>query len=238
MKKALSITNTILLIAVIGYLAYQHVKSQDIPKEIKAERLSIVGPDGNLYIAISNPEQQALATIKGKPISPGTNRDLPGIMFFNRIGDELGGIYHDGTEGESYAGITFDQQGDDQILAIMKDEYKDGDEWKRWYGMFLRERSDSISQLEMFKNYYKETEGLSKEEKEKAYKAMRKIQDEKINVYRMFLGREESENVGLFLYDSKGRERIKVYVDSLDVPRITVIDTLGNESGLESLPLK
>lgn len=238
MKKSLSTINAILLVLVIAYLGYQYLMSQKIPEEIRAERLSIVGPDGRLYIAISNPDKQALATIGGKPLSPGTNRDLPGIIFFNRIGDELGGIYHDGTEGESYAGITFDQQGDDQILAIMKDEYKEGDQWKRWYGMFLRERSDSISQFEMFQNFYKETEGFSKEEKEKAYKAMRKIQDEEINVYRMFLGRNENENVGLFLHDSKGRERIRVYVDSLDVPRISIIDSLGNEKNLGQLPLE
>lgn len=197
-------------------------------EEIRAERLSIVGPDGHLYIAISNPERQAIPTRGGKPLVPGMVRDVPGITFFNRIGDEIGGIYQDGKEGESSAGIMFDQQGDDQILAITKDEYKDGDEWKRWYGFWLRERSDSITQWDMFQNFYKETEGWSKEEKDKAYKAMRKKQDEELNVFRMFLGREETKEVGLFLYDSKGKERIKLYIDASDNARFEIIDKEGN----------
>lgn len=230
-KNIVLVVNTVLLLVLCFYLFVGDGDggASKIHKEIKAERLSIVGPDGHLYISISNPERQALATVNGKPLSPGTNRDLPGIIFFNRIGDELGGIYHDGTEGESFAGITFDQQKDDQILAIMKDEYKEDGEWKRWYGMFLRERSDSISQFEMFQNFYKETADYSKEEKDKAYAAMRKLQDEEINVYRMFLGREETANVGLFLYDSKGRERIKLYVDTEDRPRLIFLDEDGNE---------
>ncbi|WP_350284384.1 hypothetical protein [uncultured Croceitalea sp.] len=228
-KNVVLTVNTVLLVVFGFYLFKSDSGTSKIHKEIKAERLSIVGPDGHLYISISNPERQTLATVNGKPLSPGTNRDLPGIIFFNRIGDELGGIYHDGTEGESFAGITFDQQKDDQILAIMKDEYKEDGKWKRWYGMFLRERSDSISQFEMFQNFYKETEDYSKEQKEMAYRAMRKLQDEEINVYRMFLGREENENVGLFLYDSKGRERIKLYVDADDRPKLTFLDEDGNE---------
>lgn len=233
MKKTFTIVNTVLLIGVITYLFNNHdSKNQEIFEEVKAERLSIVGPDGHLYISISNPDQQAVATMGGKPIHESDKRDLPGIIFFNRIGDEVGGIYYDGTDAESYAGITFDQQKNDQIMAIMKDEYKDGDEWKRWYGMFFRERSDSIAQVDVFKNFYKETKNMSDKEKEKRYKEMRKFLDEELNVYRMFLGREETENVGLFLYDSKGRERIKLYVDKNDQPRLEIIDPRGFKNNL------
>ncbi|WP_318344494.1 hypothetical protein [Flagellimonas baculiformis] len=48
---------------------------------------------------------------------------MPGILFFNRVDDEVGGIYYNGTDEENFAGITFDQQKNDQIMAIMKDEY-------------------------------------------------------------------------------------------------------------------
>ncbi|MBP2832913.1 hypothetical protein J8281_12020 [Aquimarina sp. U1-2] len=233
MKKSLLSINTMLLLAVIAYLGYQHVKPQKIHEELKAERLSIVGPDGNLYIAISNPEQQALATTHGVPHFPNSKRDLPGLIFFNRVGDEVGGIYYDGTDDESFAGITFDQQKNDQILAIMKDEYKDGDDWKRWYGMFLRERHDSIKMEDAWKDYKEDSKGLDGKEKQEVYTRWKAKVDATINVYRMFLGREASKNVGLFLYDSKGRQRIKVYVDSLDTPRITVLDSLGKSIHLE-----
>ena len=229
MKNVLSKINFIILIAFICLYIYQQKNDANkIHGEIKVERLSIVGPDGHLYIAISNPEKQAIATRGGKPLVSGEIRDVPGIVFFNRIGDEIGGIYQDGTESESSAGIMFDQQGDDQILAITKDEWKEGDDWKRWYGLWLRERSDSITQWDMFQNFYKETEGWSKEEKDEAYKAMRKKQDEELNVFRMFLGREENEQVGLFLYDSRGKERIKLYVDESDNAILEFLDKDGN----------
>ncbi|WP_430907458.1 hypothetical protein [Maribacter sp. 2-571] len=229
MRKILLTINTMVLLGIVCFLGYQHVKSQEIPKELQVERLSIVGPDGNLYVSISNPEQQALATTHGVPHYPDSKRDLPGLIFFNRVGDEVGGIYYDGNDEESFSGITFDQQKNDQILAITKDEYRDGDEWKRWYGMFLRERSDSIRVKTLFEQLKEDIKDLGEEEKQKAYLKFKKYIDSEINVYRMFLGREENKNVGLFLYDSKGKERIKIYVDTLDVPRITIIDTLGNE---------
>lgn len=238
--KKLNGINTLLLLAIIVYLAYQHFGAegendkQFIP-ELSVERLNVIGKDKNLYMAISNPERQARATIHGKFINNDENRDLPGIIFFNRVGDEVGGMFYDGNDTISDQGITFDQQKNDQVMAIMKSEYKDGDDWKRWYGMYLRERIDSITQGEVFENFYKETENFTKEEKEKAYMEMRRKLDEEINVYRMFLGREEDENVGLFLYDSKGRERIKLYVDDKDNAKLIIKDTLGNIQDLGTM---
>jgi len=236
MKKPIPVVNLVLLIGLASFYVYdRQEKDHRIFEEIKAERLSIVGPDGHLYISISNPERQALATRDGKPLLPGENRDLPGIIFFNRIGDEVGGMSFDGKEDEGYSGISFDQYKDDQILAIVKDEYKVDGEWKRWYGMFLRERSDSITQFDMFQDFYKTTKDLTKEERDKAYQKMRRIQDEEINVYRMFLGREENRDVGLFLYDSKGKERIKIYIDESDNARFEILDKNGNEINGEGI---
>lgn len=230
MRKLLPLINFLLLIGIISYLIYD---TGAIKKEIKVERVSIVDEDGNLFIAISNPEKQALATQNGKIIHPeNTNRDLPGIIFFNRVGDEVGGIYYDGTENENYAGITFDQQKNDQIMAIMKDEYKEGDEWKRWYGMFFRERSDSIRVKDLYENFQKRVKNLPDSIQQKEYLKFKQFLDSEINIYRMFLGREESKNVGLFLYDSKGRKRIKLYVDENDNAKLQVIDTDGSSRDL------
>jgi len=234
--KKLQIFNMILLVLIMGYLIIQHVNSdKKFIAELEVERLDIVGKDKNLYMAISNPERQALATLNGVPMNPGSRRDMPGIIFFNRVGDEVGGIYYDGTSEESYAGITFDQQKNDQIMAIMKDEYFNGSEWKRWYGMFLRERVDSVRVETLFHDFHKRTKDMNDARKKAEYLKFKKYLDENINKYRMFLGREEDENVGLFLYDSKSRERIKVYIDDKDVPRLEILDTLGNVSNLIDL---
>ncbi len=234
MKKQLPIINFAFLIVLTCFFFYdRQVKNVETFKEIQAERLSIIDAEENLYISISNPEKQALATTHGIPHNPGSKRDLPGIIFFNRVGDEVGGIYYDGTDEENFAGITFDQQKNDQIMAIMKDEYLEGGEWKRWYGMFFRERSDSIRVEKLYDQFLERTKSMTKPEKDAEYLKFKKYLDSEINVYRMFLGREENKNTGLFIYDSKGNERIKIYVDELDHTRFEIFD----ENGLKQ-PIK
>ncbi len=234
MKKQLPIINLTLLIALICFVFYdRQVKNVETFKEIKAERLSIIDAEENLYISISNPEKQALATTHGIAHNPGSKRDLPGIIFFNRVGDEVGGIYYDGTDEESFSGITFDQQKNDQIMAIMKDEYLVDGEWKRWYGMFFRERSDSIRVEKLYDQFLERTKSMTKAEKDAEYLKFKKYLDSEINVYRMFLGREESKNTGLFIYDSKGNERIKIYVDEFDNTRFEIFDKNGVKQTIE-----
>ena len=231
-KEYLPIVNFIILSGlVIAWVWPKPIPRLKVFKEIQAERLSIVGSDSNLYIAISSPQLQALATMGGQPISSNKSRDLPGIIFFNRIGDEVGAIFYDGDSLSNAQGITFDQQKNDQVMVLMKREYLEDEEWKRWYGMFLRERSDSITQKALFKDFYKRTKGMSESQRKAEYKKFKNYLDTEINIYRMFLGREETKNVGLFISDSKGRERIKIYVDSADHAHIQVLDNKGNPIG-------
>lgn len=234
MKKHLPIINLVFLIVLTCFFFYdRHVDDIETFKEIEAERLSIIDAEENLYISISNPEKQALATTHGIPHNPGSKRDLPGIIFFNRVGDEVGGIYYDGTDEESFAGITFDQQKNDQIMAIMKDEYLHEGEWKRWYGMFFRERSDSIRAEKLYEQFLETTKSMTKEVRDTEYVKFKTYLDSQINVYRMFLGREENKNTGLFIYDSKGKERIKIYVDEADNTRFELFDKNGSKQNIE-----
>lgn len=230
MKKILPFLNFALLLFLLFNHFWKQEEGDKIHKEIKAERLSIVGPDGHLFIAISNPERQALVTNNGIVANPEQeNRDLPGIIFFNRTGDEIGAIFYDGTDSTSTQGITFDQLNNDQVMVIMKDEYYENEELKRWYGMFLRERSDSISRADYIKEVRAELATIEDEDERDRFltQANRRL-NEDIDTYRMFLGREENENIGLFLYDSKGRQRIKLFVDEQDRARLQFIDEEGN----------
>ncbi|MFS4467557.1 hypothetical protein [Maribacter sp. 2210JD10-5] len=230
----LKILNSTVLFLMLLYIVYRDVitpKINFIP-ELTVERLNVVGSDKNHYMVLSNPERQALATTNGVVNDPDSERDLPGIIFFNRVGDEVGGIYYDGTDTENIAGITFDQQKNDQIMAIMKDEYKDGDSWKRWYGMFFRERADSVRVEKLYADFAEKTQSFDEKRKREEYLKFKKYIDENINKYRMFLGREENGDIGLFLYDSKSRMRIKLHVDDSDNARLEVLDTLGNSMDL------
>ncbi|MEM7572271.1 MAG: hypothetical protein AAF433_05205 [Bacteroidota bacterium] len=229
--KRLPTINFILWLLLAAAFIWRELVPQDARfEELQVERLSIVGPDGHLYIAISNPERQAMATTHGVINDPdGGPRDIPGIIFFNRVGDEIGGIIYDGTDTTSTQTISFDQQKNDQVMVMMKDEYLDGEEWKRFYGLYFRERMDGTTNREFFDEFRQDTVGMSLAEQSEATQQFYQQLWGEIDVYRMFLGREENEQIGLFIYDSKGRERLKLYVDENDEAKLVVVDSTGLE---------
>ena len=95
--------------------------------------------------------------------------------------------------------------------------------------MFFRERVDSVRVEKLYDEFIEKTKGMDESEKNLEYQQFKKYLDSEINVYRMFLGREENKNTGLFIYYSKGRERIKLYVDETDTALFEILDKDGNE---------
>ena len=44
----------------------------------------------------------------------------------------------------------------------------------------------------------------------------------------MFIGKKMNSDVGLFINDSTGRPRIRIYVDNENNPKIEILDEVGN----------
>lgn len=232
MMKKLSLINFILLVSIIIYLICNPSKKENTHfKKLTAERIDIVGADGNKYIVLSNPKDQALATDNGKVINPEkNNRDTPGLIFFNRDGDEVGGLVFDKVDGEGYQMLTFDQNKNDQIMVLRKDEYEENGKWFRQYGLEISERSEKPS-IEIIREY-------------NAIKAI-KDSTEQANAFdefwnnpkhlapkRLFLGRLENLNTGLFLLDKDNKIRLSIYVDPKGNPVMQYVDSLGNKRNL------
>lgn len=97
-------------------------------EEIDAERINIVEPDGKLKMVISNNERLPGPTIEGKTFKRQGIKSH-GIIFYNELGDESGGLIHSSEEREGkYAAgalLAFDQYKHDQILGLMYNE-RDG----------------------------------------------------------------------------------------------------------------
>ncbi|MCB0277866.1 MAG: hypothetical protein KDD94_00080 [Calditrichaeota bacterium] len=93
----LNILNSLILLLISTYLVHERFTDEHVQfQEISVERLNVVGKDGNKYVVISSPERQALPTIDGKPTDPNkTERPVPGLLFFNSEGDEIGGLIYD-----------------------------------------------------------------------------------------------------------------------------------------------
>jgi len=230
--KKLSLINLFLLLSIIGYLTINQTKEENTHfKKLTAERIDIVNEDGNKFIVLSNPKQQALATINGEVINPeNTERNTPGLIFFNSEGDEVGGLVFDKDSQGTYQMLTFDQHKNDQIMVLRKDEYKENDEWFRQYGLEISERSekssinivreynsikainDSIERLKAIDEFWKNPENLASK--------------------RLFLGRLENLNTGLFLMDKNNKVKLSIYVDAKGSPVIQQTDSLGNKKNL------
>ena len=67
--------------------------------EIDVERINIVEADGTLRMVISNQQRQHPGIVNGKVIERSGPRP-PGMIFFNHLGDEMGGLVF-GANGET-----------------------------------------------------------------------------------------------------------------------------------------
>ncbi|MEG9328406.1 hypothetical protein V6B16_10715 [Salinimicrobium catena] len=226
--KTLPLVNLLLLLGILTYLIFfsQEQQTQDVIPELSVNRLNVVGENGNKYVVISSPEIQALGTINGKTIDPETTeRPVPGLLFFNQEGDEIGGLVFGIDSTNSYQMLTFDQRKNDQIMTLRKEEQKIDGEWKKRYGLLLQERSekplpeivseiraiekigDTAIRTQKFREFYSNEEHLAPR--------------------RMFLGRTFNGDVGLFLMDRNNQPRVKIYVDPEGNPKIEKIDSIG-----------
>ncbi|HSK74392.1 MAG TPA: hypothetical protein VK892_22015, partial [Pyrinomonadaceae bacterium] len=77
--------------------------------EIDVERINIVEKDGKLRMVISNQERQHPGIVNGKIIKREHPRP-PGMIFFNHLGDEMGGLVFGDNGGNGHFGsITWDK---------------------------------------------------------------------------------------------------------------------------------
>ncbi len=89
-------------------------------EEIDVERINIVEKDGKLKMVISNKERQHPGVMDGKVIQRYGRTRPPGILFFNEIGDECGGLSYDGDldKGQNL-GLSFDKFRQDQTIPTL-----------------------------------------------------------------------------------------------------------------------
>ena len=191
-------------------------------KEINVERINVLEPDGSLKMVISNSSMQHPGMMNGKSLGK-RDRD-PGIIFFNEEKDEVGGLLYSGNEKE---GATFvlsvDQYKNDQVMQYM---HYTNDEGQNRYGLQLwdRDKEYTMPVLETIMDSL-DREGYNYQQK------LRYLQEKNngkpITAPRLFIGRNYNTEAGLFIKDKFGTDRMRLYVDSTNTPRIEVLDETG-----------
>lgn len=202
--------------------------------ELTLKKLNLIGEDGSLRVVISNETRQHSGRMDGIDL-PKRKRPA-GIIFFNNQGDECGGIIANvsSEKGATNSGMSFtmDNFHDDQVIQILNDETYENGAAKIQRGLTINEfpvgtnliaRSAKFEELEKIKD--------SKEKDEK----MNALWSKEGSKKRLFVGRNKNNDSGLFLYDTDGKPKMKIYVDKNGSPKIEVIDENGNTKNIIGL---
>jgi len=196
--------------------------------EIDVERINVVEKDGRLRMVISNQERQHPGIANGK-IIPRKSQRPPGMIFFNQLGDEMGGLIFGDNGGRGHFGsLTFDKVGNDQTLGF---RYLESDNGTYQSGLEMWQQPNIPVDVMMAK--YKAAADIADETKRKA--AVQELVDRgELTTNRLFLGKRRDETLLLSLSDIKGRERIRMQVAPDGVPRLEFLDEAGRV--IRSLP--
>ncbi|RXM40634.1 hypothetical protein BOQ62_04755 [Chryseobacterium sp. CH21] len=212
-----------ILCAMFFFLAFKNQPSNERFKEIDVERINIVEKDGTLKMVISNKERQHPGLVNHKELKP-REREA-GLIFFNSMGDECGGLVYDGNEKESGMVYSVDQRNTDQIMQLQYFEGS-GKDKNRVYGLKLWDRPDDFP----LEDIIKFEDSLKKlNDPAASKKAYAKLREEgKLTNERFFAGKTAAGDVGIFIRDTKGKVRLKLYVDKNNQTHIENLDESGN----------
>jgi hypothetical protein len=191
-------------------------------KEITAERINVVEQSGRLRMVISNRERQHPGVMDGKPL-PKRSRPA-GMIFFNDVGDECGGLVYDGDKQSASMAYSIDQWKNDQVMQLQYQQ-DNGTHITRSYGLKLWDRSDQFT-LTRLMNY---ADSLKKLNDTNAYNSgIKRLKASGLLAkQRLFIGKNENGEVGLFLNDNKGAPRLKIFIDDKNQPLIEALDEAG-----------
>ena len=196
--------------------------------EINVHRINIVEADGRTRLVLSNSERQAQAVIDGQVLAP--NRDRPaGMIFFNEVGDEVGGLIFSGQETDdghtAAVSLTFDQWRQDQTVAL---QYVDSNGGRR-SGLAIIDRPHrSLSIFADLDNRLRSATSESERTRlTREWNQEREVLRAE-TARRVYVGRNRDEVAILELSDAEGRDRLVLSVSAEGQARIRFLDENGD----------
>ncbi len=212
---------TIVLLA-LAFIVMRMAKTKGHFTELTAERLNIVEANGKLRIIISNHQRQHPGIMNNK-IMPARDR-AAGLIFFNDSGDECGGLIFDNNRNSAGMVYSVDQYKNDQILQLQYSQETENGKTAKSYGMKIWDRDDRFDLGQQI-DYVDSLKNLKDTAKYNA--GMKRLGQLVHSAERLFVGKNLRGEVGLFLRDTRGVARLKIYINKENQP---VMETL-NEKG-------
>jgi hypothetical protein len=188
--------------------------------EISVERLNVVDKNGQLRAVIANSDRMPDPIIGGKAFK--TQRP-PGMIFYNGLGDECGGLIFGAVTGGgkygAYGGFTFDQYKQSQAIGLIYNDHTGS----RQVGLSVWDRPETpITDLMQRREAVERMPDSA--DKEAARKSLREAE---FSPTRIFVGKNNEREAKVALYDAKGNARINMVVDAAGLPRLDFLDENG-----------
>ena len=212
-----------LVFAVFVLAAFAQKSGKQKFEEIDVERINVVERDGKLKMVISNQERQHPGILDGKIIERYGRPRPPGIIFFNNMGDECGGLVFDGdrNRGQSLA-LSFDRFRQDQVMQL---QYSEGSNGNNSAGLVVWDRLAPDAQAELSGRFLELDKKQNSPEKQVAMKALREAG--LFGFERVWAGKASDQTAKIVLSDPQGRARIKLSVDAKGSPKLDFLDEAG-----------
>jgi hypothetical protein len=215
--KVYAITATVVCVVLIASAFTLQSRKQKF-EEIDVERINIVEKDGKLRMVISNQERQHPGIVNGKVIERKGPRP-PGMIFFNHLGDEMGGLIFGDNGGNGHFGsLTWDKVRNDQTMGF---RYLESDNGTYQSGLEMWQQPNIASDVMLAK--YEAANKIADETKRKAaIQAM--IDSNELATNRLFLGKRRDNSMTLVMNDIKGKPRIRMQVAADGTPKLEFLD--------------
>lgn len=189
--------------------------------EIDVERINIVEADGTLRMVISNEERQHPGIVNGKVIERDRPRP-PGMIFFNQLGDEMGGLIF-GANGENghFGSFTWDKVRNDQTIGF---RHLEGDNGAYSTALEMWQQPNIPADV-MMARYDSANALADPEAREAAIDALR--EQGELTTRRLFFGKGRNDAMILDMRDVQGRSRIRMSVAPDGEPVLEFLDAGG-----------
>lgn len=219
LKRYAIISSTV--VAVLALNAFRQSGKPVKFGEIDVERINIVEADGKLRMVMSNQARQHPGVVNGKVI-PRDGPRPPGIIFFNQLGDEMGGLIFGENGGTGHFGsLTFDKVRGDQTIGFRHLESDNGT-----YSTGLEMWQQPNVPGDVLAGKYREVRAIADTAaRSRAIQALRDADE--MTTQRLFLGKGRDNTAMLVLSDLKGRPRLRIRVQADGTPAIEVLDETG-----------
>jgi hypothetical protein len=223
--------NAVSIGALVLFAAVAFTRSQAPTKfdVIDVGRINVREPDGTIRLAISNKAHFPDPVIDGKSYPLRGGAKPAGMIFFNDMGDEDGGLIWSGrkvADGfDAGASLTMDQWRQDQTVQL---SYEGGPKSTQWVGLRVIDRPTKpmTPLLDEMMKAVKLPEGPRRDS------AMQSLQKLAVDsgltpASRILIGKGAERAASVRLNDPAGHTRILLRVDSLGTPTMQFLDANG-----------